>query len=139
MQELKPSHFLIISNEDKEGKWSQGTCQGFPAPPGEGSYPTFQSSFSSDSSLSANRWEAEDRKRHSLCLAPRGGEKKLSQQEILLKKLNKKKNQQLSFSSETREGGSVEDKGSQTFPGAAHALKAKLSSSSLFCSPCSFS
>lgn len=56
----------------------------------------------------------------------------------MLKKKKNLKNQQLSFSSESRGGGSVEDKGSQAYPGAAHALSAKLSSSSLFCSPCSF-
>ena len=41
-----------------------------------GKLPYFPKQFPSDSSLSANRWEAEDRKKDRLCLAPRGGGKK---------------------------------------------------------------
>lgn len=42
---VRTSLLLIISSEDKEGKWSQPTCEATPAPPLEGSYPTFLSSF----------------------------------------------------------------------------------------------
>lgn len=100
----------------------------------QGKLPYFPKQFSSDSSLSANRWEAEDRKKDSLRLAPRGGEKKINLSSEI-PQISARDNQQLSFSSGGGEGGGGgRDGGNQRdFLVLPMFQMPELSSTSLFC------